>query len=368
MLRRVPFLAWVIVAAVILAVFGWLARSWAESRWPDQSSGITQIAGDFIFDGQNPDDLAVMARNIGLLAGGIVGGDAALVGSTINVESSVTGDLTMIGETVTLAGGAQVGGDMAISGSNVLVQGNVLGDLLVTADKLMIAPEAVIAGEIFPCVSPDRMNVGDRVLAACNEAQQANLFASVDSAISAGSGSDHTADRVLGAVLLGGFLSALSALGVVLMPDRLDQIEHAVRERGQDCFGAFAAALCVMLGITALVVLLLAVFTPLGLAVLPVALILGVGFIGLGLIGLAGASLRIGQAVTARLAPRQPPVISALVGGAALGLMFVVAAFVPPLAVIAVVALGFIAATRIGGAILTRAGSRSFRRSYFVQG
>ncbi len=274
----------------------------------------------------------------------------------------------MIGETVTLADNTQVGGDVAVSGSNVLIEGNVAGDLLVTADKLTIASDAVIAGEIFPCVAVDRLSVGDRPLANCNDVQQASLFAGVDTTVTATGSGDNTAGRVMGAVLLAGILAALSGLGVVLMPDRLDQIEHAVRERAQDCFGAFAAALCVMLGLTALVLLLLAVFTPLGLAVLPIALILGVGFIGLGLIGLAGASLRVGQIATSRIAPRQPPVVIAMVGGVVLGLMFVIAALIPSLEIIAVVALGFIAATRIGGAILTRAGSRPFRRSYFVQG
>jgi len=303
MLHRVPFIARVIIAAVILAALGWLIRSWAESRWPDQPDDPTQFATDFVFNEHIPGDLAVMARNIALLAEGTIGGDAALVGSNINVASSVAGDLTMIGDTVTLAGGAQVGGDVAISGSSVHIEGIVAGDLLVTADKLMIAPEAVINGQIFPCVNADGLNAGARALAACNDAQQANLFASVDSTIATGNGDDHTAARVFGAVLLGGFLAALSALGVALMPDRLDQIDQAVRERGQDCFGAFVAALCIMLGIVALVVLLLAIFTPLGLVVLPLALILGVGFIGLGLIGLAGASLRVGQMVTSRLPP-----------------------------------------------------------------
>ncbi len=368
MLRRVPLIARIIIAAIILAALGGLIRGWAESRWPDQPAGPTQIATDFVFTDRIRGDLAVMARNIALLAEGSIGGDAALVGSNINVASSVAGDLTMIGDTVTLAGGTQVGGDVAISANSVHIDGIVAGDLLVTADNLTIAPEAVINGQIFPCVDADGLNVGARALAACNDVQQANLFASANSTIAASNGDDHTAARVFGAVLLGGFLAALSALGVALMPDRLDQIDQAVRERGQDCFGAFVAALCIMLGIIALVVLLLAIFTPLGLAVLPIALILGVGFIGLGLIGLAGASLRVGQLVTSRLAPRQPPVISALLGGVLLGLLFVAAAFIPTLAIIAVVVFGFITAAHTGGAILTRAGSRSFRRSYFVQG
>ena len=115
--------------------------------------------------------------------------------------------------------------------------------------------------------------------------------------------------------------------------------------------------------------LVLAKLPVLGLLLLPVGLIAGVVVFGMVLTGWIALALLLGDWLVRRLVRHTlPPLITVVLGSAALFVLWHILALVPfgSLAGLAVMLL--LGAVGLGATLSTVMGTRSMRRSYFVQG
>lgn len=367
-LTRLPFLLKAALALVALLVLGLLARGAAESWSAPDSDSAVQVAMDNVLSGEIDGDLALFGGALLLSPDVRVDGDAALLGASITVDGRVNGDLTAMGSSIVLAEGSRIDGDAALNARVVTVAGTIAGDLMVTAESLVLAPGAQIDGRIYPCVPASGQSLGARAeVGSCNAADQAQLFAPVQNLQPALEQAAPLPVRLAGALAFGLLLAGLSVLLVAALPERLHAIRTAVRERPADSLSAFVAAALLGAGLAALLVLLLALVPPVGIAALPLMAGLGIAGGVLLLVGLVNAVVSLGLLAGARIAPAHPALVTVLLGSLLVALPALAMAVAPALAPLAAALLVLLAAPGAGAALISRMGSRPLRRARFVQ-
>jgi cytoskeletal protein CcmA (bactofilin family) len=351
-----------------------------------------QVMAQPVFDGSNvileqdyrlteavADDLVVLGDGIALGAGSRVDGDAALIGGTITVDGFVDGELTLIGERLTIGAGARIAGDAALMGDQVTIAGAVDGLLHVTGASLIIEPGAQIAGGFTVCVDDGGITdgrVGAPPFRPCMLSEQFAGFAALtelrDRALRgefAPVNALGMAVGAFGAAAAGLVLIGFSALGVTVFPMQISRIEEAMRTQTRTVFGLGVAAVLLLVGLTALQIVLLGTVAPLGLLLLPVYVIAGLVYLVLLMFGLVTLALVVGDWLLRRMTKQPaPPVVAAALGSLMLALILVVVSFLPYGLIIELGVLAAFSAIASGAVLYTRLGMRSARRTYFVQG
>ena len=154
-----------------------------------------------------------------------------------------------------------------------------------------------------------------------------------------------------------------------MFPRQISHIEEAIRTRPRNLVSAGLATFLLLIGLSAALVLALALLPPLGLVLLPLYALLGLGLLVLTIAGLVTLSLVIGDWLVKRAARAPaPPLIAAAVGSLAMAIVLTVLALLPFGLIISLLSIAAVSSLGVGAALLTRMGTRPLRRSYFVQG
>lgn len=361
-----------ILAAIVIALIalGWIARQQVSQQTIVDSDNLI-ITNSYRLTGETNGDLVVVASEIVLEPGSHVSGDASLIGGTISVFGTVGGDLSAIGEKLTLDAGASVGGDVALMIEETNLAGSIGGDLFVHGDSVALAPDVTIGGSFTPCAASIDNSAGID-LTACDDEGTIEPFASLIalrnpqvSVSGAFTPLMALAVAVIGSVLLVG----ATALGVVVFPHQISRIEEALRTRPRSLGGVGLATYALALGITVAVIIALAIVPPLGLLLIPVYLIIGLALLGLMAAGLVTLALIVGEWILRRMSTTPtPPLIAALVGSVALSAVISTILLLPFGWLFDALAIGAINSVGLGAALSTRLGTRSLRRTYFIQG
>lgn len=363
-----------ILGAVLLLVAGVVARQWLTAQ-PASLAFPVQLGDDYRLTGTYEGDLVVVAGTIVLAPGSRVTGDASFVGDRITIEGAIDGDLTTIGDSVTLGSAARVAGDAALMSDSAAVAGQVGGDLTVNGDSLTLEPQAFVSGTVTPCADViNRSEQASLTLVSCDAEQQ---FAPFDALLALRNRTLAVDGMQLSAAngaLLVLILSSLglvgfSALAVTMFPRQISHIEEAIRSRPRSLVGAGFATFLLIVGLGAALIVLLAVFPPVGLVLLPVYAFLGLALLGLVVAGLVTLSLVLGDWLLHRAKRYEaPPLVTAAVGSLALSALLTLVALLPFGVVISLLAAGAVSSVGVGAALFTRLGTRPMRRSYFIQG
>lgn len=366
-----------LLATIALLVVAYLARQRVVTRpLVDGRSVVAQQKYTLI--GDTHDDLVVWAETIQLENGHTVGGDASLIGSNISVDSAVSGDLTAMGSSISLGPDAVVRGDATLMGGAVTLDGNVRGDLTITTKKLIIAPDAQLSGDIFACANQvDDSRAAPTKLRACAEAPSSPALSAVATLGRQGFGAipggalRMGAIGIIGSLLLSVALCGLATLAVTVFPLQISHIEEAVRTRPGSLIWSGLTVLLAVIGVTSAFVVLLAALPPLGILLLPLAIILCLLFFGASLAGVVTLTMVFGDWLLSRMGHGPypyPPLVTAAVGSVTLVLALHLIALIPYGGLLGLLAFGALLMFGAGAALSTRLGTRPSRRSYFVQG
>jgi hypothetical protein len=367
---------WLILALIVftLLVLAAASRQWVTTQELPAGVKLT-MASDYRLDGTVADNLVVVAGSIVLEMESRVIGDASLIADTIQLDGRVEGNLTTLGDHLTLAPGSHISGDAALVASDITLGGRVDGDVQITSDRLTIMPDAQIAGIITPCAATIRDNRIDApALTACSDRQRfppfdalialRNQMNTLEAAQLAAPGSA-LLTLVLGSLVLAGF----STLAVAMFPRQISRIEEAIRLRPRGLGGVGIAVFLLVFGISAALIVVLAILPPVGLLLLPIYALVGLALAALIIAGLVTLSLVIGDWVVRRISPvPAPPLVTASIGSLILSALLTVMALAPFGVVIGLVALLALSSVGVGAALFTRLGTRPLQRSYFVQG
>ncbi len=364
-----------VLAAVIIVVFivgG--AASRAVLNRANANADAPVFTSSYTLNSTKTDDLFVLADTAHLLAGSHVEADASLIGrSGVKIDGQIDGDLTVMGGAINLGKEALITGDASLIGNSVTLAGHITGDLNIVAENLTINPGTQLDGTLDLCATHFiNEQSGDAAVAVrkCGANELTgwqSLRAGMFAAKPFSGGFSAASFAFTGILALA--LAAFSGLIVTIFPHRFGQMTQAVRSlparvsRIGCLTQALALALIAGLGI------LIAVLPPLGLILLPVlALVLlplGILFV----IGWMTMALLAGDWLLRRFARRTTPPMLTVIAGS-LGLFFIwtllgILPFGPVLSGLMVLLMG---AVGLGAAIMTRVGTRSAARSYFVQG
>jgi hypothetical protein len=366
------------VLGLIVVVLVWLgigaARRIFERPVLDSEHVIFRPSDDYRLESAVNEPLVVVAKDIGIAAP--VNGDTALVGDTIIVDNQINGDLTLMGDGLTMLPTSHVSGDASLVGSDVVVGGIIEGSATVIADTLTITSDAQISGDVTACVDTvtDERSAGQ--IRPCSDSETlGTFFRTLDSATRFDSTLAGAAGGGLSiaALLFSGFTSLLltgvSALVVAAFPRHISYIEEAVltipRRMGRIGILTFLLAVGIGVAVTAVV----AVVPPVGLVVLPVALVAGLAFLAMTVAGWITVAMVVGNWLLRRSSRAVlPPLVVASVGSVLLFIVWHMLALIPfglPVALLLMVVLGSIG---LGAVVKTRLGTRPVRRSYLVQG
>jgi cytoskeletal protein CcmA (bactofilin family) len=367
---------WLIFIVIIFAliILGIIARQWVTAQEVSFGEGI-KLNSDYRLDGTYEGDLAVFAGDITLAQESQVTGDASLIGGTISVNGSVDGDLTAVGDHVTLAPSSHVSGDLSLTAQEITLGGQVDGDASVSGERVTILPGARIAGDITPCAETvNDQRVDAAALQSCNVSQWFAPFQALIALRSRASTLDLMHWSASGSALLtlaftALVLTGISTLAVTLFPRQISRIEEAIRTKPRGLGGAGFAVFALCFGVSAALVLALALLPPVGLLLLPVYLLVGLALLALVAAGLITLSLVIGDWLVRRLArAAAPPLVTVVVGSLALSALLTLVALLPFGYVIGLATVLALSSVGVGAALFTRLGTRPLRRSYFVQG
>lgn len=366
---------WLLLASIVLAllVLGAVSRYWVSTQEIDIESGL-KLASEFTLADDFSGDLVVMAGNIRLEPESRVQGDASLIGATISIDGTIDGDLTTMGDSLTLLPGSHISGDVSLVGSNVTLGGRIDGSVRITSDHLTVLPDAQINGTISPCATTITDNRSEAAaLVPCEHPpisvfdmlvsmrQPMDTLSTTQSAISG----NVLLPLVLGSLGLAGF----STLVVAMFPRQISRIEEAIRLRPGGLFGAGFAVFLLVFGLSAALIVILAVLPPVGLLLLPIYALAGIVGLALLIAGMVTLSLVIGDWLIHRVSRvSQPPLITVALGSLVLSLLLVLLALAPFGFALGVIALLTFSSVGVGAALFTRMGTRSLQRSYFVQG
>jgi hypothetical protein len=351
--RRTLLTAIVVLLGVVTLIAA--ARSGSSvQQWID--SDIMYAGEPFVFNGER-ETLVVIGRSTITLEGDTdVSGDVALFafnGDPVVIDGAIEGDLLAWGANVTLAEGGRVDGDAILIGAELALLGRVDGDVVLTGDALTIGEQAGEARSVAVCGLADR-GIDNRAGVSFVECP------------------DETADISipLGWMIggLGFGMTVLGALGVSIFPRQISQMDEAIRRRTLRVAGTGVAALLLTFGITAALVLALALIPLLGFLLMPLYLLTLMVVGGAAVTGSITLAYIVGDWLMSRLNVKTPPLVSSLVGGALFGLPLTMLGFIPALEGVALLGILALALMGIGAALLTRFGTRRQERQYFVQG
>ncbi|MFQ3566825.1 MAG: polymer-forming cytoskeletal protein [Aggregatilineales bacterium] len=377
--RRASRRSWslfIILLAAVIAV-GLLLRGWLASLSIPDFEGVFFTSSFNLAEHRVDGDLVVVAEEIVLPAGSALDGNAALVGGFISVDGvQVSGDLTVVGEVINVIEPTVIAGSASLLGDMILFSGTVEGDLRVTGDRLTLAPSARVNGYVYACVEKLQIQGADIRVRDCDArtalAPLSALIALREEGLVL---SPLLPSQVPAALLAAMFaltsllLAALTTLTATLFPRQISLIEDAVRARPRSLAGAGLAVFLLAAGLGAGLLVLLAVLPPLGLLLLPLYAIGGLLLLVLVAAGLVTLALMLGDWLLRRITRvPPPPLVAAATGSLALALAFLGLSLLPYGYVISPLLLVLVSSVGLGAALFTRLGTRSLRRSYFVQG
>jgi hypothetical protein len=358
-----------VVFIVCLVVLGsWLGRQVFSRPVVDSEHIIFTPADTYRLESSIDKPLFVLADTVTLETESRIEGDSGFISDNITATGKVNGNLTLMADTVTVNG--QITGSVSVIADTVNVGGHIDGNLTVVSDRLTIARNAVINGKVVACVDTlDDARVDVRQIEPCGDAETLNVLNTglrFDSALW-GAGFSTLALAVSGVASL--VLSGVGALAVAAFPRQFSYIEEAIlsgpRRVAQTGFLAFLLAI----GITIAVVLLVAIFPPLGLVLLPVFVITAIVFLGVTVTGWVTVALIIGNWLFRRSTRSiVPPLIAAALGSVLLFLLWHILSAVPFGIVAVLLAMAVLGSIGLGAALRTRMGTRTVGRRYFVQG
>lgn len=368
-MRKLLVLAVVII--VVLVIGGAASRALLHNATSNNDAPV--VTSIYTLDSTKTNDLFVIADTAHLLTGSHVEADAALVGkSSVIVDGVVDGDLTVMGGDIQVGKDAQISGDVSLIGNKITLLGHIDGDLSVVADTLNIDPASQVNGELDICathfINEQTPDVSVRKCGADELAGWQSLRdGSLAKKVVSGSGFSFAGFIFTGLLALG--LAALSGLIVTIFPRRFGQMTEAIRTlpRRASRIGCltqiFAVALIAGLGI------LIAILPPLGLILLPILALLLLPLGILFVIGWMTMALLAGDWLLRRFARRiSPPMLTIIAGSLGLFLIWTLLGILPYGPVLSLLMVVVTGAVGLGAAIMTRGGTRSPARSYFVQG
>jgi cytoskeletal protein CcmA (bactofilin family) len=372
--RKLMVLGLIVVALIWLGIG--TARRIFERPVVDSEHVIFRLSDDYRLESTVNEPLVVVSNDISLASDSQVQGDTALVGDAVLVEGQVSGDLTLMGDTLTINPTSRVSGDVSLVGSDVVVGGTIDGSVTVIGDTLTITSDAQISGDVTACVdvvTDERVNGQIR---PCSDSEALGSFfrtlddaTRLDSAVAGAVGSGLS----VAALLFSGFtsllLAGISGLVVAAFPRHISYIEEAMltipRRMGR--IGILTFLLAVGIGVA--VIAMVAVLPPVGLVVLPVALIAGLAFLAMTVAGWITVALVVGNWLLRRSSRSVlPPLVVASAGSVLLFMVWHILALIPLGLPVALVLMAVLGSVGLGAVVKTRLGTRPVRRSYFVQG
>lgn len=353
-----------VLLAVIVGVLA-LALNAARLRLEQpMSSGSVGVAQDYRLDSVLDGSLTVMAQTITLGPQTAVSADAALLGGSVYLDSAISGDLTVISDSVTLGPQSAVNGDVLLLADSIVLDGQLSGQVYARGAQVTIQQGARITeGSLYACGSLTDLRADGTSPLPCDAAPRGlgPLPAVAPGAVTA----VIVALATTAALVLGG----LAVLVVTLFPRRVSHMAEAVRRRPGRLSRTGLALGLLLLGLSAVYLVVLAAVPLLGLLLLPLLLLAAAAFLGLTAGGWITLALLAGDALLRRLVRAGfPPLVSAAVGSVALALAWNALLLLPYGGWLALAALLVCAVVGMGAAASTRLGARPLHQSYFVQG
>lgn len=304
----------------------------------------------------------------------VVQGDVALIGESVIVAGRVKGDLTVMAATFQLELNGVVEGNLSFLGESAFIMGQVQGDVTTVGESFKITQFGKIDGGFRACQSSIQDDTGlySEAIARC---KTHDSDAEVNAALSHLWENIVTAGGGLPAILLPFTLAfsfgvtGLAALAVTLFPASFSRIEEALLTKPARSLGAGFAALLLLLGVGAGLVVATALLPPLGLILSLVALLGLMALLLLVGLGWSALALLAGHYVLRLGTGRAfPPLMSAVIGSLTLFGTLHLLALLPGGVLMVPLLSGLLACTGLGAAVATRAGRRTVTARYFVQG
>jgi hypothetical protein len=368
--RKLLVLAVVII--VILAVGS--AASRAVLNRANANADAPIFTSTYTLTSTKTDDLFVIADSAYLQADSRVEADASLIGKTsVLVDGQVTGDLTVMGGNITLGKEANISGDVVLIGNHVTISGRVAGSLEVIAQTLAIDESAQLSADTKLCATNMNIDNSNQTLGTrqCSRDEMAGWQSLRDGSLVtkalSGGNFSFASFAFTGLFALG--LAALSGLIVTVFPRRFGQMTQAVR-----ALPARASRIgCLTQGLTAALVaglgVVIAILPPLGLVLLPILALMMLPLGILFAIGWMTMALLTGDWLLRRFMRRtSPPMLTVIAGSLGLFVIWTLLGILPFGPVLSFIMVLLIGAAGLGAVIMTRLGTRSAARSYFVQG
>jgi cytoskeletal protein CcmA (bactofilin family) len=339
------------------------------------TSGVA-LGQSYQLDGQLDDDLAALAETIDLPSGSVVHGDAALIGGTITINGRINGNLTAVGETLSVGPAAEILGEATFLVKEVAINGRVDGIINMRGENLKINTSANVAGDVFACADTITFegNFRPEQMRSCNESEtlakldSGEIFQDTDITLpplNIRLGDAPTAGWVFS--ILGTLaFSGLSILAVVIFPRQISHMEESIRANPRS-LGSLGFMVCLLaVGISFAFAVILAIFPPVGVLLIPIYFIAGLLFFGMILAGWITVALLFGDLLLWRFTRTAfPPLVTSAVGNLTLFLIWQFLLLIP---LAALLALMIPTSIGLGAAVLTRMGTKPSHKSYFVQG
>ncbi|MDX2161905.1 MAG: polymer-forming cytoskeletal protein [bacterium] len=344
---------------------------------------------EYRLNGAVAGDLVVVGSALTVETGASVGGDASFVGDRVTIRGAVDGDLSIAAGEIVIDNAA-ISGDAALIGRAVILSGSFAGSLNVSGDSVIIRDGTAIEGDVSACatkIEDERAASAEAATASgsgtivpcAGDAVVEPLAALIalrtgETLVSAATGGALITGAV--EVLLPFVLAGLTSLVVTLFPRQISRIEEAVRAEARRLGGLGIAVFILGTGLVLALIVALALLPPLGILLIPLYLIGGIALLVLVAAGWITLSLMIGDALARRLArsaarhsrPAHPPLIHAAAGSLLLSVSFALLSRLPFGEVITAFLGLIILSVGVGATLLTRLGTRPLNRVPLVQG
>ncbi len=375
--RRTLFIYLVVIISVVV-VASLVVGAVRESLPPLIDLTNITFEETYTLTGAIDGDLVVASGVVNLGADSEIVGSGAFLVETITLSGVIQGDLAVAAESV-LLDGAQIAGNVVIMATTVTLNGEIAGDLSVTAENLTIGDNFQVAGDIDACADAFTDAREDAGKLMCSGDDMLEPLATLI-ALRAGEAVTLTPPSPL-AILISGLsfslvMAGISSLAVTLFPHQFSRIEEAIRAMPRRVGGIGSSIFLLSLGITIAQLIALAILPPLGVVLIPIYLIAGLLLLILILIGWVTLSLVFGVWLTQTLSRARssasrravPPLVAVVVGSLLVSVSMTLLALLPFGGLIVIVLLLVFMSVGVGAALSTRLGTRTVRRSTFVQG
>lgn len=356
---------------VLLVIGGFISRAAFDQR-ATRSADTPVFTSTYTLQTTQSDDLFVIADTAHLLDDSHVQADAALVGRTrVVIDGAVDGDLTALGGDISLGPAVRVGGDAALIGNHVTLGGRIEGDLSVVADTLTVLPGTQLSSQFEVCVSAfDNQSSLDISTRTCSADELAGWQALRDGSLirTTLTQSRFTISGFAVSALFALAMAALAGLVVTIFPRPFAAMTEAIRSLPVRAarVGCFTQLLIVAL--SAGLVVVIAVVPPFGLLLLPVLALLSIPLFILFVVGWMTMALLAGSWLLHQFSRSSPSILTVIIGTLGLFVIWTMLTILPYGPILGMVMALMIGTVGMGATILTRAGTRSAGRTYFVQG